>query len=335
MILELLDSATAAGARLEAACARLGISARTIQRWRKPATAEDRRCGPRTSPANRLSHPERERVLATVNSEEFRDLSPNQIVPMLADRGLYVASESTFYRILREERLLTHRGKARAPKKREKPQLRATRPNQVWSWDITYLKSPVRGQFLYLYMVVDVFSRRIVGWDVHEQEASELAAKLLQKAFEEAGRPSGLRTHSDNGAPMKGSTLLATLQALGVVPSFSRPSVSNDNPFSEALFRTLKYRPTFPDAAFASLEAARSWVGAFVRWYNSEHRHSGIRFVTPDERHFGREQAILRRRHATYERARKRRPDRWTGPTRNWTPAGAVRLNPEPLQAAA
>ena len=177
--------------------------------------------------------------------------------------------------------------------------------------------------------MIDVYSRRIVGWEVHTEESSELAASMMERAVAEAGYPMGLRTHSDNGPAMKGSTLLATLQALGVMPSFSRPSVSDDNPFPEALFRTLKYRPTFPDGSFSSLEKARAWVDRFVCWYNSEHRHSGIRFVTPDERHFGRERELLARRHVLYERARRRRPERWTGSTRNWDPAGPVRLSPE------
>ena len=339
MILALIDEAVSAGARLDAACARLGVSPRTIQRWRKPRTAEDRRCGPRMSPSNCLTQVERRRILSIANSEEFRDLSPKQIVPRLADRGVYVGSESSFYSVLRSQKQMARRGKAKPPTTRAPPQLRATRPNELWSWDITYLRSPVRGAFFYLYMAVDVFSRRIVGWEVHAEERSELAASMIARAVAEAGYPEGLTTHSDNGSPMKGSTLLATLQALGVVPSFSRPSVSDDNPFSEALFRTLKYRPTFPDGAFASIEAARSWVEHFVRWYNSEHRHSGIRFVTPDERHFRREAAVLAHRREVYERARRRRPERWTGPTRNWAPAGAVRLTPDrtsrPTSAAA
>lgn len=139
----------------------------------------------------------------------------------------------------------------------------------------------------------------------------------------------GLVLHSDNGGPMKGSTMLATLQRLGVVPSFSRPGVSDDNPFSEALFRTMKYRPGYPGKPFASIEQARAWVTGFVGWYNNSHRHSGIRFVTPDERHSGRDVDILARRAAVYEQARRRRPERWAGSTRNWTPVGAVYLNPQ------
>lgn len=323
-----MDEALREGVSLEAACSRLGVSPRTVQRWRKPQSAEDRRCGPRTQPANSLSQAERQRVLQVANSEHYRDLSPKQIVPRLADEGLYVASESTFYRVLREHEQLQHRGKARPAVKRPRPEHVASAPNQVWSWDITYLKGPVRGAFLYLYLVVDVYSRRVMGWQVHQEESTEKAAALIRSCWEEAGRPQGLTLHSDNGGPMKGATMLATLQWLGIAPSFSRPRVSDDNPFSEALFRTLKYRPSFPDKPFSSLEEARSWVASFVGWYNSQHRHSAIRFVTPDDRHLGREARLLAQRDQVYQRARCRHPARWRGNTRDWAPAGPVRLNP-------
>lgn len=329
MTLALVDDVLAQGVRLAAVCQRLGVSARTVQRWRRPETAEDGRCGPRQQPANRLTDAERRRLLAVANCEEFRDLSPQQIVPTLADRGQYVASESSFYRVLREAKQLAHRGKSKPRTARARAEHLASGPGEVWSWDISYLRGPIRGAFFYLYLVVDLFSRRIMGWDVHEEESMDLSSALIRRACHESKvDPAGLVLHSDNGGPMKGSTMLATLQWLGIIPSFSRPRVSDDNPFSEALFRTLKYRPCFPDKPFTSLEEARAWVARFVTWYNGQHRHSGIRFVTPDERHFGREEAVLARRHALYERARQRHPGRWTRATRNWTPAGPVRLNP-------
>jgi transposase InsO family protein len=308
----------------------MGVSGRTVQRWRKPGGAEDKRCGPHTIPANKLTSAERDRVLSIADSEEYRNISPKQIVPRLADLGTYVASESTFYRVLHAEAQLVHRGRARPPTKRVQPLLLASGPRQVWSWDITYLRSTIRGQFFYLYLVVDLFSRRIVGWDVHAEESQEHAQQLVLAAHAKEGSPAGLRLHQDNGGPMKGSTFLATLQRLGVVPSFSRPSVSDDNPFSEALFRTLKYRPAYPDRPFDSLDEARAWVTNFVRWYNTEHLHSGICFVTPDDRHHGLDANILELRHHVYERARRRRPDRWARATRNWSPVGAVRLGPSP-----
>jgi len=329
-MLAAIDECLSKGASLDAICAHLGISARSIQRWRLPETAEDGRCGPRMKPANSLSELERQRILAIANTEEFRELSPKQIVPRLADQGTYVASESSFYRVLRDAEQVVHRGRAKAPVKRVQPELIASLPRQVWSWDITYLRSAIRGEFYYLYLVVDLYSRRIVGWSVHEQESQEYAQQLLRNAHAAEGSPSGLRLHQDNGGPMKGSTFLATLQWLGIVPSFSRPRVSDDNPFSEALFRTVKYRPEYPANPFASLEEARAWVANFVEWYNTRHRHSAIQFVTPDERHFNKESAILQRRHEVYERAKKRHPDRWSRSTRNWAPAGVVRLGPSP-----
>jgi transposase InsO family protein len=206
----------------------------------------------------------------------------------------------------------------------------ATAPNQVWSWDITYLRSPVRGAFYYLYLVEDVWSRKVVGWAVHDREAHELAAQLIARTCREESIDAGsLVLHSDNGGPMKGATMLATLQRLGVVPSFSRPGVSDDNPFSEALFRTLKYRPGFPSKPFASLAVAQAWVAAFVRWYNTEHLHSAIRFVAPEDRHTGRDVAQLANRDAVYQQARVRFPERWSGATRNWSRITSVILHPE------
>lgn len=311
-------------------CARIGLSARTLGRWRNPATAEDRRCGPHTVPSNKLSAAERNRILETANSQRFRDLSPKQIVPRLADESTYLGSESSFYRVLRAEQQMAHRGPTRAPSPRLRPQHLAEAPNQVWTWDITYLRSCVRGAFFYLYLYVDVHSRRIVGWQVYLEESAEHSTDLFLRTWEDAGSPEALTVHSDNGSPMKASTLLATMHWLGVIPSFSRPRVSNDNPFSESLFRTLKYRPCFPQKPFETVDAARAWVERFVDWYNTEHRHSAIRFVTPNERHHGREHHVLANRRLVYAQARRRNPARWSGPIRDWTPAGAVRLGPSP-----
>ena len=330
MILALVQEATAAGARLGEACDLIEISARTLQRWQAHNVGEDGRRGPHTLPGNKLSPEERGAVLEAVNRPEYRDLSPKQIVPQLADQGIYLASESTIYRILREERQLAHRERSK-PAKRTRPKEHvATGPNQVYSWDITYLLSPVRGRFYYLYLVEDVWSRKIVGAAVHDRELSDLAAALIEGVctLQEID-PEGIVLHSDNGSPMKGSTMLATLQKLGIVPSFSRPSVSDDNPFSESLFRTMKYRPEYPSGPFESLDQARAWVALFVRWYNSEHLHSGINFVTPAARHEGREDAIFRKRNRVYEAAQRRHPERWSGHTRQWKSVQEVRLNPE------
>jgi putative transposase len=230
MTLAHVDEALEKGVRLEAVCERLGVSARTIQRWRKPATAQDGRCGPHTQPANRLSEMERRRILAVANSEEFRDASPKQIVPRLADRGEYVASEASFYRVLRESGQLAHRGRAKAPTPRPKAEHTATGPCLVWSWDITYLKGPVKGAFLYLYLVVDVFSRRIMGFEVHEEESSEHASALIRRSWQQAGCPEGLVLHSDNGGPMKGATLLAPCNGWGSLPPSAGPASRTRTP---------------------------------------------------------------------------------------------------------
>lgn len=329
MTLALADEIVSAGAGIDKVCARLGIAKRTLTRWRAQKGGRDRRGENASSPAHKLTEKERARVLCIAHLPEFRDLSPRQIVPLLADRGEYVASESTFYRVLREAGELAHRGHARPHKScRPKPHV-ASAPNQVWSWDITYLRGPVRGAFFYLYLVVDIYSRKIVGASVHAEELGTLGAQLVEHAVNaEAADPKQLVLHADNGGPMKASTMLATLQRLGVVPSFSRPSVSDDNPFAEALFRTLKYRPGYPRKPFGTLESAREWVAGFVAWYNDEHLHSGIRYVTPADRHAGRDVAILAARRQLYAAARKRTPRRWSGQTRNWAPMGAVYLNP-------
>jgi transposase InsO family protein len=332
VILGLIDEAVAAGARQSRACEVLGLDPRTVQRWRSHGIGDDRRAGPLQKPRNALSAPEKGQILEIANSPEYRDLSPKQIVPKLADRGRYVASESTFYRVLREAGQMQHREPSRSPTVRHRPKTyTATGPNQVWSWDITYLRAPIRGTFFRLYMVVDIWSRKIVGYAVHEDESSCFAAAMITAACASEGvLEHQLTLHSDNGAPMKGATMLATLQELGVVPSFSRPAVSNDNPYSEALFRTAKYRPEFPRKPFESLEAARAWVTAFVRWYNTEHLHSAISFTTPADRHCGRDVEILARRDEVIRSARRRHPERWAGPVRDCARVEAVTLNPKP-----
>uniref|UniRef100_UPI001CBCFA3D IS3 family transposase n=1 Tax=Tateyamaria pelophila TaxID=328415 RepID=UPI001CBCFA3D len=256
---------------------------------------------------------------------------PSQIVPRLADQGQYLASESSFYRILRAQGQQHHRGRARRGVRRKPPtSFKAAGPCEVWTWDITWMPGPVAGMFFYLYLIVDIFSRKIVGWEVHEREAAELAATLIQKAvWAEAcvSRPSVL--HADNGSPMKGATMKTTLEKLGIMASYSRPRVSNDNPFSEALFRTCKYRPDWPNNGFATKADAQAWVKSFATWYNTEHLHSAIRFVTPNTRHGGQERDTLANRAILYANARAQKPERWSGKTRNWQPAGPVWLNPE------
>lgn len=335
--LRLFDEAVAGGARRARAAAVLGLSVRTIERWEKEPAAEDRRAGPLTPPANSFTPAERQRVLDVVNTKEHRDLSPKQIVPKLADEGVFVGSESTLYRILRDEGQMAHRAKSRPAKKRTVLTLVATGPNQVWSWDITYLPTDVRGRFLKLYMVMDVWSRKIIDWEIHEDESAEHAAALIERAARREGiEPGQLTLHADNGGPMKGATMIAKLEALGVAASFSRPRTSDDNPFSESLFHTLKSRPEYPSRPFVGIPAAKAWVTAFVAWYDDSHLHGSIRFVTPADRHAGRDAAILARRARVYAAARRKHPERWTGSARNWSLIEIVTLNPgRPVAARA
>lgn len=329
MTLKFLDEAQAAGARLAPACRELGLDPRTVQRWRACGVGDDRRDGPRTVAHNKLKAAERQRIIDVANSPRFRDLSPKQIVPLLADDGEYVASESTFYRVLREEKMLAHRGRAKPPTSQPPREHVATGPNQVCSWDITYLRTPIKGLFFYLYLYVDVWSRKITGFRVEDSEDSDLAAQLLVEVCASEGiDPAGLVVHQDNGAPMKGATFKATMERLGITPSFSRPHVSDDNAYSESLFRTIKYRPSYPREAFADLDAARAWVEEFIAWYNNEHLHSGIGFVTPASRHDGRAEAVLKNRRRVYAQAHREHPERWARSTRAWAAPSVVRLNP-------
>jgi len=331
-VITLIDESRDAGARLSEACRVLALSARTLQRWREDGEvkADGRKeAGAQRVPANKLSKHEHQQILDIANTPEFAPMAPSQIVPALADEGLYIASESSFYRVLREANQLARRGRAKPPARQRPMPLQASAANQLWSWDITYLATTIKGMFFYLYLIMDVYSRKIVGWEVFETESTEQAALVFRKTHLREGiRAKSIVLHSDNGSPMKGATMLSTLQRLGVMPSFSRPSVSDDNPFSEALFKTLKYHPGFPDKPFGSLQEAREWVIGFQRWYNEVHRHSGLKFVTPAQRHRGEDGAILKQRHVLYEAAKARNPERWSGPSRNWEPETTVYLNP-------
>jgi putative transposase len=330
----LIAEAVLAGARLAHACALLGFSERTLQRWQLVAEDNpDGRTMRHEAPAHKLSALERATLLAVANSAEFGHLPPSQIVPRLADQQRYIASESTFYRVLRAENQLTHRRAERVPQKRSKPRaVCATEPDQLFSWDITYLPTTIHGIYLYLYIFLDVFSRKIVAWQIYAQESGENASEVMKDLCRrEQITPGQLILHSDNGGSMKGATMLATLQKLGVMASLSRPAVSNDNPYSESLFKTLKYRPAYPLNPFSDIAAARTWATTLVEWYNHEHRHSAIRFVTPAQRHAGLDQGILERRGALYATARARNPLRWKRSTRNWRRIDIVYLNPDQI----
>jgi transposase InsO family protein len=281
-----IEEAHAAGARLESACEVAGIEVRTLQRWKADDGLErgDRRpLAERPVPAHALTAEERAQIVQVANAPRFAELPPARIVPMLADEGRYLASESSFHRVLRAHGQTEHRGRARAPAAQRQPTTHvATATGQVWCWDVTWLPTHVNGRWFYLYLILDLYSRKIVGHEVHEIEDGDRAAQLVKRtALAEGVHAMAQRPvlHGDNGAALKATTVLAMLQWLGIAPSYSRPRVSDDNAFVESLFRTAKYRPGFPVNGFQSLEEARQWAARFVQWYNHEHRHSGLRYV--------------------------------------------------------
>lgn len=325
-----------AGAKLRLACETAGINVRTLQRWKAQhglVTGDGRPSAVRPAPQHALSQAERAELLRVANEPRFADVPPARIVPMLADEGVYLASESTFARVLRGQGQTSHRGRAKAPRATRPPTTHiATAPRQVWCWDMTYLPALVFGRWFHLYLILDLYSRKIVGWEVHDTDEAHHAAHLVRRtALSEGIATLAVKPvlHGDNGSTLKATTVLAMLNWLGIKPSYSRPRVSDDNPYSEALFRTAKYRPEFPASGFESLNAARAWAAEFVEWYNVEHRHSGIRYVSPGQRHTGADRAILAARHALYIDARQRHPARWSRHTRDWSPIHAVALNPE------
>ena len=331
-----IDTAHRAGARLEHACAEAGVSVRTLQRWKADGglVAGDRRpSAVRPTPAHALSAEEREALLRVANEPRFADKPPARIVPALADEGVYLASESSFQRVLRAHGQNRHRGRAKAPRASRPPTTHvATAPRQLWCWDMTYLPAQIAGRWFYLYLILDAFSRKIVGFEVHDTDDSVHARHLVKRTALAEGIhaiPTKPVLHGDNGSTFKATTVLAMLHWLKIKPSYSRPRVSDDNAFVESLFRTAKYRPEYPSGGFADLEAARAWASRFVRWYNHEHLHSGIRYVSPADRHDGLDGEILQRRHAVYLQARERNPRRWARNTRNWSRVALVTLNPE------
>jgi transposase InsO family protein len=331
-----IEEAHTAGARLQAACETAGISVRTLQRWtdgKGLISGDGRPQAVRPMPAHALTEAEREQILRVANEPRFADMPPARIVPMLADEGVYLASESSFGRVLRAHGQSRHRGRAKAPRQSRPPTTHvATGPRQLWCWDMSYLPAEVAGRWFYLYLILDVYSRKIVGFEVHDRDDSDYAAHLVKRtALAEGIHAMAAKPvlHGDNGATLKATTVLAMLHWLGVKPSYSRPRVSDDNAYVESLFRTAKYRPEFPRTGFADLGAARTWAAHFVHWYNHEHRHSGIRYVSPAQRHADEDDTILAARHALYVQARERNPRRWSRHTRDWSPIGTVTLNPE------
>jgi putative transposase len=333
-----IDAACRAGARLARACEIMGLTQRTLQRWKAQQglqTGDGRPSAVRPPPAHALSAAERSQIVSVANQSRFVDMPPARIVPALADEGIYIASESSFYRVLRAQGQTRHRGRAQPPRPSRPPTTHiATAPRQLWCWDMTFLPAQVSGRWFFLYLILDVYSRKIVGFEVHADDNSDHAARLLHRTALAEGihavpRDERPVLHGDNGSTLKATTVLAMLWWLGVKPSYSRPRVSDDNAFVESLFKTAKYRPEFPANGFADLAAAREWARVFVHWYNNDHRHSGIRYVSPAQRHDGRDVQILAARDEVYRQARQRNPARWSRHTRDWTPITVVTLNPQ------
>lgn len=252
-----------------------------------------------------------ERILRELNSERFLDCSPRQVWATLLDENVYLCSWRTMYRLLAKHQSVQERRRVRRHPKYSRPELEASGPNQVWTWDITYLKASIRGQFYYLYVAIDIYSRLVVGWLLADRECEELARRLLEQSYRKHGvQPGQLTIHADRGAPMKSKSVKQLLTDLEVRPSHSRPRVSNDNPFSEAGFKTLKYSPDFP-LRFGSFEEAQEFCRDYFVWYNQEHYHTGIALLTPAQVHYGETEAILAKRQATLNAAFDQAPQQF------------------------
>ena len=293
---------------VQPACAALGVSRATFYRRRLPKTGQQQ---PRPTPARALSAEEREKVLEVLCSERFVDRSPGEVVATLLDEERYLCSERTMYRILAAEQSVRERRNQRRHPAYEKPELVATGPNQVWSWDITKLKGPRTWTWYYLYVILDLFSRYVVGWMVAERECTALAKRLIEESYDKQGvSPDTLVLHSDRGSAMTSQGTAQLLAQLGVLRSLSRPRVSNDNPFSESQFKTLKYHPGFPKR-FGSPEHARSFCREFFPWYNREHKHSGLARLSPEDVHYERHHDLLAARDRVLAEAACRYPERF------------------------
>ena len=290
------------------ACDALSVARATFYRRRRPSTGHQQ---PRPTPARALSEKERDEVFGTLCSERFVDRSPAEVVATLLDEDVYLCSERTMYRVLASEVPVQERRAQRSHPEYQKPELMATGSNQVWSWDITRLLGPKKWSYFYLYVILDIYSRYVVGWMVADRENSALAGRLIQQSCLKHGvQPQVLILHSDRGAPMISQCTAQLLADLGVTRSLSRPQVSDDNPFSEAQFKTLKYHPSFP-GRFEDQGQAKTFCRSFFRWYNAEHRHGGISMLTPEQVHFGHADQVIARREAVLSEAWAAHPDRF------------------------
>lgn len=312
-----------------AACRALAVPRASLYRRWRPRPAATVPARPR--PARALTPPEREQVLATLHQERFADQAPAAVYATLLDEGTYLCSPRTMYRLLAaQHEVRERRNQLRHPTYR-KPELLATGPNQVWSWDITKLLGPAKWVYYYLYVVLDIFSRYAVGWMIADQQNAALAQRLLHQSLQKQGiGPGQLTIHADRGAAMTAKPLAWLLADLGVTKTHTRPYTSTDNPYSEAHFKTLKYRPGFPDC-FGSPEDALAFCRQFFSWYNREHRHSGIGFLTPEALHYGRAPAVTATRQAALQAAYAAHPERFVHkPPRPPAIPTAAWINPPP-----
>jgi putative transposase len=314
---------------VSAACEALNVSRASLYRSRKPPappTASVPRVRARSP--RRLDDAERQAILDTLHLPEFADQPPSEVYATLLGRGTYLASIRTMYRVLAEAGETQERRNQRPPQPHAMPSLTATAPNQVWTWDITKLATLQKGVFLMAYVIIDLFSRFVVGWMVAAKECKHLAAQLFAEAIARHGVTPGLQVHSDRGSAMKSDTLAQLLDSLGASRSFSRPRVSNDNPYSEAQFKTLKYQPDYP-GRFASALHGRAWLQDFFAWHNDHHHHAGLALFTPAEVFYGRVAEVAATRQLALDAAYGAHPERFpNGPPRVSLPPAAVHINP-------
>lgn len=308
-------------------CQALGLSRATVYRFRTPERGLPRT--PRPTPSHALTEDERQTVLDVLHDQRFVDRPPADVVAALLDEGRYLCSTRTMYRILDGKKEVKERRNQRTHPIYEKPELLATRPNEVWSWDITKLKGPVKWTYYQLYVILDIFSRYVVGWMVAERESSELAKRLIREScLKQEVLSDQLTLHADRGSSMKSKPVAMMLSDLGVTKTHSRPHVSNDNPYSESHFKTLKYRPGFPER-FGSLQDARTFCQEFFTWYNTQHHHSGIAWLTPEDMHYGRAMKTIQVRQQALDEAYARHPERFRNrPPQAAFPPEAVWINP-------
>lgn len=306
-----VESLASKGHSVLSACDYLSLSRATYYRDIDPTPSPQ--VAPRGVHPSSLTVAEEQQVIAELNSDRFSDVAIPQVYATLLDEGQYFCSKSTMYRLLHANEMLKERRRLTPRTHYPRPELLATAPNQVWSWDITKLKGPVKWSYFYLYVILDIFSRMVVGWLVAERERSDIARELIEECcIRQAIQPGQLTLHADRGSSMQSKPVAHLLSDLGVTKSHSRPYISDDNPFSESNFKTLKYRPEFPDR-FGSIEDSRSLCRDFFPWYNEEHHHSGIAMLTPSEMHYGRGEDVLKARHATMMQAFALNPRRFNG----------------------